>query len=190
MKSLLSTMAAAVATIVVAAPLAHAGGFQLFPILHSGYELAPAVAVVGGYADPDVAGVTGSGIYGVELSIACPLLKTPANGIRQQISLTRFDHRGLRATALELNPHYRVEVAPNLAIGAGPALGVIWTDLHGESDTVLGAGLGASAEYRLGGHLFAGLEARALWTTEADAGAGTDTGVNSVRSLVKLGYRF
>ncbi len=190
MKSILKTMAAAVVTTIVAVPLAHAGGFEFLPVLHSGYHLEPAVAVVGGWADPDVAGVSGSGIYGVELSIACPLLKTPTNGIRQQISLTRFNHRGLRATSLELNPHYRVEVAPRLDVGVGPALGVIWTDLHGESDTVFGAGLGASADYRLGDHLFAGLEARALWTTEADTGNGTDTGVNNVRSLVKLGYRF
>jgi hypothetical protein len=83
------------------------------------YKPNMAVALKGGMLDADVPGADASFAYGVELSLDCPLLRTPVGKIRQQLSWNRMDEDGLELNTLELNPHYVVEMA-RLWVGAGP----------------------------------------------------------------------
>jgi len=175
--------------LTVAAPLpAAADGWTVLPATGSDYEAAPTVALLGGFQDPAVDGVDADGAYGVEVGLSCPTLAPPAGRIRQQISLTRFDNDGLELTSMEINPHYLVDIARDLAVGVGPGLGYVVADAGGDSDGVFALQAGASLHYRQG-PLFLGAEARYQWTQEADLGA-LETEVDNHRVLAKAGLAF
>ena len=183
------TLAVSLTLALVASPGAQAQGWDWFPVTDAGYQAEPTLAALGGVQNPDVDGVSSAGAYGVELSLNCPTLATPRHGIRQQISLTRFDNDGLELTSLEINPHYVVPVAQNLGFGFGPGLSYVSADADGgDSDGVLGLQAGVSVNYRQG-PLFLGAEARYQWTQEADLG-GAETDLANSRLMGKAGVNF
>lgn len=149
------------------------------------YQAQPSLALVGGAMDPDFGQVDSGALYGVELSLNCPLLQPPTNRIRQQLSLTRFDEDGVKITSLEINPHYVVAMGENLEIGFGPGFGVLDVEAGPEDEMLLGAQVGASVHYRRGA-LFFGGEARYQVTTEEGFG-GRDRGADNTRVLLKVG---
>jgi len=160
---------------------------KLFPILSDGdYCLGPAVALVGGYGKTN--NVKSSGLYGVEFSLACPLLQLSDFDIKQQVSLVHQNNDGYEATSFELNPHVMFDVANKVQVGVGPELGVLFAK-GTKSDTVFTYGLGASANYDLANNMFVGAEARYQWTTDAELG-GTKDDLNNFRTLLKVGVHF
>ncbi len=185
-KTIKSTIAASL--FIAASAQASEGQWRWFPGLDSQYQAQTSLALIGGSADVDLSGQDSDSLYGIEASFNCPLLQTPANRIRQQVSLTRFDADGLDITALEINPHYVVPVADGLEAGFGPGFGAAKVSVAGSDETVLGVQLGASLHYRRGA-MFVGAEARYQWTTEENFGAG-DIAIDNSRILLKAGVNF
>ncbi|MEF8792385.1 hypothetical protein [Thiohalorhabdus sp.] len=173
---------------LAASSAAQAQGWSLLPVTDADYRAEPTLAALGGMQDPDVDGVSSGGAYGVELSLNCPTLATPRHGIRQQISLTRFDNDGLELTSLEINPHYVMPIGQGLGFGFGPGLSYVAADGGGDSDGVFGLQAGVSLHYRQG-PLFLGAEARYQWTQDADLGGG-DTDLANSRLMGKAGVTF
>ncbi|MDR9424585.1 MAG: hypothetical protein RI567_04800 [Marinobacter sp.] len=149
------------------------------------YQAQPTLAMVGGVMDPDFGPAGAGGVYGLELSLDCPLLQPPSNRIRQQLSLTQYDEDGVEINSLEINPHYVVPVSENLEIGFGPGIGVLDVDAGSHDDTLLGFQAGASVHYRQGA-FFVGGEARYQVTTEERFG-GRDQDADNARVLLKVG---
>ena len=171
---------------LVAAMPAQAQDWQLLPAIGSDYKAQPTFALTAGTQDYDD-GDSG-GVYGVELGLACPTLKPPQGRIRQQISLTRYDEDGLETTSLEVNPHYMVDLASNLAVGFGPGLGYVQADTSVGDDGVFALQAGTSLHYRTG-PLFLGAEARYQWTQSADFGGGSHD-MDNIRLQGKVGVAF
>lgn len=181
---MIKPLAAAVAALTISG-LAQASAWNFPAVTTAGYTAEPTVALLGGALDPDIDGASSDTLYGIELSLNCPLIQPPSNRIRQQLSLTRFDDQGVEITSLEMNPHYVVPVAENLELGFGPGFGVMWVDSGDQSETLLGVQAGVSLHYRRDG-FFVGAEARYQLTSEEDFGAG-DTDINNSRVLLKVG---
>lgn len=154
-----------------------------------GYTAEPTISLMLGRMSPGD-DFRSSAIAGVELSLNCPLLQPPTNRIRQQVSLTWYDKGRNEITSLEINPHYVVEVAPGLELGAGPGLGLVMVDTATGDGNVLGVQFGASAHYHGNSPLFIGAEARYQLTTESRFGGGQKTDVNNFRFGIKVGYSF
>lgn len=170
---------------LLAATPVMAGEWTFLPAAGSDYHAEPAIAAKGSWLDID--DIEASPSYGGELSFNCPLIGTPVGRIRQQLSYNYFDHDGATYQSVELNPHFQMEVAPNLWLGAGPGLGYVWTDQgsHDGNAVAVQAGLGGS--YTVG-HMMLGLESRYQWTL-GNPFVGTQSGENWLTS-VKLGYAF
>ena len=149
------------------------------------YQVQPTVALLGGVMDPDFGPAGSGGVYGLELSLDCPLLQPPSNRIRQQVSLTQYDEDGVEITSLEINPHYVVPMSENLEFGFGPGIGVMDVDTGSHDNTLLGIQAGASVHYRQGA-FFAGAEARYQVTTEERFG-NRDRDADNARVLLKVG---
>jgi hypothetical protein len=145
---------------------ATAGEWNFLAGTKDGYKAEPIVSVMAGSMDVD--GESGT-ITGVEVSLNCPLVQPPSNRIRQQASITSYDEGGVSVTNFEINPHYVVEVAPNLEVGGGPGFGYMMSD---DVPDQLGFQLGASAQM----------------TTPADSDASGDA--DNSRFAVKVGYAF
>lgn len=186
MRRLIGVSAICFAIAGVSAPAA-AEGWDALPVLGDNYSAKPTLALIGGAMDPDFSGADTGAVYGVELSLDCPLLQPPVNRIRQQLSLTHYND-DVEITSLEINPHYVMPLVEGLELGFGPGLGVLSVDTDNGDETVFGLQAGASLHYRAG-PLFLGAEARYQATTEGDFGAG-DQDVNNARYMVKAGVNF
>ena len=161
---------------------------KLLPIMSDGeYCLGPAVALIGGYGKTN--NVKSTGLYGVEFSLACPLLQIPDFDIKQQVSLVHQNSDGYEATSFELNPHVMFDVVKDIQVGVGPELGVLFAK-GAKSDTVFTYGLGTSANYDLANGMFIGAEARYQWTTDAELVSGVKNDLNNFRTLLKVGVHF
>lgn len=147
------------------------------------------VALLGGYGT--VEHENGAAMYGLEVSLACPMLQLPTHAIRQQVSLVHYDENGFTMNSLEFNPHLLFDLTDNLQLGAGPGFGVIFADADGGNSTVmLGINAGLSLNYDITPQLFTGVETRWQWTTEGEFVSGSKTSVDNYRSLFKVGMRF
>ncbi|MGE5547447.1 MAG: hypothetical protein ACM33T_11150 [Solirubrobacterales bacterium] len=180
---------AAAAIAVLAAIPAQAGEWGFLPVTNDpSFKFEPAIALKGGWMAPDVGGVGDDFAYGAELSFNCGLLRLPVGRIRHQLSYNRFDHDGLELQTVEFNPHYQVEAAPNLWIGAGPGVGFVWAESDRGSDANMWAlNAGAGATYVMG-HVTLGVESRYQWTQ--DDAVGATKGADNWLTTVKVGYKF
>lgn len=185
-----SLMAVLTAFAGLAAIPAQAGEWGFMPAVNdAAYKPNFAVAAKGGVLDADVPGANAGFAYGAELSLDCPLIRTPVGKIRQQLSWNRMDKDGLELNTLELNPHFVLEAAKDLWVGAGPGLGYVWADHSTGRDADMWAvQLGASVTYTMN-HMLVGLESRYQWTEGSDVGSGHD-GADNWLTMVKLGYKF
>lgn len=179
-------LSAILASSVIVSPAVQAEGVTFLPVKQDGFVYEPTFSITGGSLDADVGDVDRAGTFGIELSFNCPLLATPSNGIRQQLSITSFDNDGLEMTSFEINPHYVIDLGSNFGVGFGPGVGVVNVDYGSDSDTVFAAQLGASLQYRTGA-IYLGLDARQQYTGDVD---GLDTDVNNTLLRAKLGYDF
>lgn len=176
----------ALSAILFSSATVKAGSFTFAPFLQEGFKYEPTLSFIGGKLDPDIEDVDESAVVGIELSFNHPLLATPANGIREQLSIISFDNDGLKMTSFEINPHYVINLSPAFAFGFGPGIGLVNVDYNGDSDTAFSGQLGASIQYRTGTLYFA-LEARQQYTANIDM---LDDDVNNTRISLKLGYDF
>jgi len=169
---------------------AQAADWGLLPVANDpAYKPNFAVALKGGMLDADVPGAGAGLAYGAELSLDCPLIRTPVGKIRQQLSWNRADEDGLELNTVELNPHFVVEAAKDLWVGAGPGVGYVWADHSTGRDADMWAvQAGASVTYTAG-HMLVGLESRYQWTESEDVGTGRD-GADNWLTMAKVGYRF
>jgi len=62
--------------------------------------------------------------HGLEMSLQCPLMCTKKNYVRQQLIAVYSHGDILNSLAIEINPHYRLNVTPTFEIAAGPGFGV------------------------------------------------------------------
>ena len=165
---------------LLASQAAMAGEWNFLAGTKDGYKAEPIVSLMAGNMDFDK---TDGAIMGVEVSLNCPLIQPPTNRIRQQASITSYDENGVAVTNLEINPHYVVEVADKLEIGAGPGFGYLASD----GADMLGFQLGASVHYT-GLPVFIGAEWRMQMTTAVDSDVDGDA--DNTRFAVKVGYAF
>ena len=184
-----TTIALASAVLLGAANVQAADDWTWFAGWKEDYKGQPAVSVMLGQMDPGD-NMDSDTITGIELSVNCPLVKPPTNRIRQQVSYTKYDDKGVEITSLELNPHYVVKVSPGLEIGAGPGLGYVMVDNATSDGSVLALQVGVSAHYTLQSPLFIGAEARYQITGEDNFGAATKSDVDNFRFAIKAGYSF
>lgn len=174
-----------------------AEGWQFLAGKEPGYKAEPIISLMAGQMSPDDSDLDSGTIIGAELSLNCVLLQPPTNRLRQQISVTRYDETidgvDLTITNIELNPHYVVEVAPNVEVGGGPGLGFVMTsaDFDGSKDpNYFAFQLGASVHYT-GLPVFLGAEWRYQMTTDEEfVSGGTKDDINNSRFAVKVGYAF
>jgi opacity protein-like surface antigen len=166
---------------------AQAGEWEFLPVLNSDYTPQFALALTGGVLQGDASST--ESVFGVEISLDCPLLKAPNHTIRQQASFTKYDHNGEKLSSFELNPHHMFEMTDNTYIGVGPSLGFAKYERAGDSDTVFTYGLGLSLRTNFTEHFFVGAEMRYVWTQDANIN-GVEDDVNNLRTVAKIGYQF
>ncbi len=185
-----TSIALASAALMGAANVQAAAEWNWFAGLDDDYKAEPAVSIMLGQMDPGD-NMDSDTISGIELSLNCPLVKSPSNRVRQQISYTSYDDNGVEIASIELNPHYIVAVASGLEIGGGPGLGYVMVDSAAGDGSVFALQLGVSAHYTLQSPLFIGAEARYQITGEDDfGGGGPEDDINNYRIALKVGYSF
>lgn len=169
---------------------AQAQDWRFFPGGDDDYRAQPTVSLIYGRTMPSATGFKDGNIAGIELSLNCPMLQPPRNRIRQQLSYIHYSQADKEIDALEINPHYVVEIAPDLEIGGGPGLAYIKTTTQINDPSLWGLNLGLSVHYRGLGPVFIGAEYRYQITSDEDFGNGTKEDLNNSRYDIKLGYEF
>ncbi len=164
-----------------------ADGVQFLPAMNSSYTPSLAIAALGGYQKTD--SLDGTGAYGIELSLTCPLLQIPNHIIRQQVSFVHADSNGIATNSVELNPHVLFDLAPQLRIGVGPSLGAVYAYGRDDHEVVFGIGAGVSLTYDIAPQYFVGVESRHQWTSNANLG-GSKVDLDNSRTLLKVGVHF
>lgn len=186
MKSI--TLALSSAAMLVAGN-AQAEGWTWMAGSKDDYKAQPTISLLLGQMDP-ADSLDSDTISGIELSLNCPLLQPPTNRVRQQLSYTKYEDKGVEIASLELNPHYVVEVSPGLEIGGGPGLGYVMVDTANGDGDVFGLQFGVSAHYHGRSPLYLGADLRYQITGEDNFGAATESDVNNTRLTIKVGYSF
>lgn len=187
MKKTFSSLAIA-ATLTLSAQSVLAADWDFLPVVNDDYQYAPQLSLIGGSMDPSD-GNSGS-MSGIELSLNCPLLKAPEGVIRQQISFTSYDENGLELDSFELNPHYQINIAPDMTFGFGPGFGYVTAKSAAVDDSAFTLQAGASLNYTAG-QIVIGAEARyQLMVSDIEASNGSEVDVDNTRLMLKLGYRF
>lgn len=135
-------------------------------------------------------------VYGIEISLECPLIQTRKSHIRQQFTLIRQEGKNLKTISVEINPQYKIISKPSFELGAGPSAGWIFAKTTEESKTIFSYGLGASAVYQFK-KLFIGFESRYVLTKKVsfnDINNKPESAVvgnlNNLRTFLKFGYKF
>jgi hypothetical protein len=149
----------------------------------------PAIAVLGGVLFPDVPRADDDLVYGIELSANCQFIQPAQGRVRHHLSVTRYNDSPLKMTSAELNSHYTVDVAPDLALGVGPGIGYARTDIGRDDHGLWSFQVGGSMHYRTTGNLFLGLEARYQFTESARF-EGRSRDADNLRILGKAGFHF
>ena len=167
---------------------AQAADWEFFPVVSDDYNFAPQLSIITGNLDPKD-GESGS-LTGLELAINCPLLKAPNGVIRQQVSYATFDENGVEISTFELNPHYQIEVAPNLNFGFGPGFGYITAEGGNLDDSSITLQAGASLNYHID-QFVVGAEARyQTLLSDMKLPSGGEVDIDNTRFMLKIGYNF
>lgn len=135
-------------------------------------------------------------VYGVEISLQCPLINTKKNYIRQQFSLIRQEGKKLKTLAVEINPQYQIIAKPSFELGVGPSAGLIFANTSEDNKPIFNYGLGASTIYHFK-KFFIGFESRYALTKKVSFTnlnnklESVVTGnLNNLRTFLKFGYKF
>ncbi len=168
------------------------GNRTILPFLKKGYRPQIGIAPLAGFQktkhvdDLDF-------VYGVEISLQCPLYQCKKNHIRQQLSIVQTKREGFSALAFELAPHYKLPIASDAEFGVGPHIGyqtnkitLLDTDF---TSGVFTYGLGGSLNYAFKS-IFMGVDARYVWTTKPEYNNIKTESMDNFRVLAKIGYKF
>ncbi len=135
-------------------------------------------------------------VYGVEISLECPLIQTRKSHIRQQFSLIRQEGKKLKTISVELNPQYKIVTVPSFELGVGPSAGLIFVNTTGKIKTVFNYGFGASVIFNIKKY-FIGLESRYAFTNKVALTSINNKqesvvigNLNNLRTFLKFGYKF
>jgi opacity protein-like surface antigen len=150
------------------------------------------IAAVVGYADYSSDSAAGDDtVYGLEVSFDCPVFTLPGEHIlRQQLMVEKGDEDGFKTTRIEMNPYYSIPLSEKLLFGIGPGIGGIKGETAGGSDWAFSYHVGAGVKYYLTDDVLVGLDVRQQWTAEKEFGTGVKQDLDSLRTFVKVGYRF
>jgi hypothetical protein len=156
--------------------------WKWMPIAGEEYTPDYAVASLWGSHELDKYDNYSGDVFGVELSMKCGLLQASEHEIRQQISLTNYDHHKDRVIILGLNPHYMFSFADQFYLGFGPSMQLVYVDSDTTSkNALLGLGIGGSLRKDFTDKIFFGVEINYVKTNASD--------FDNFRAIGKLGYR-
>ena len=132
-------------------------------------------------------------VYGVEISMECPLIQTQKSRIRQQFSLMRLEGRKYKSLAAEINPQFKIIDDHSFELGVGLSVGVVFTKAMEDKKALFSYGLGASFMYQFG-KLSIGVESRYAITkkvafSEFNKESTLYANLNNLRSIMKVGYK-
>ncbi len=163
-------------------------GWRLFAGTEDDFQFKPTLSLMTGAIDSDEIMPDAGMAYGIEASFACPLIQSPGNKIRQQISYMNYDEDNVTLHTVEANVHYRIAVSEKVKAGFGPGIGYVRSEIADKTTNMLAGQLGASLHYNYEKY-FVGGEARYQFTQGSDVGAGNN-GAENWRALLKVGYNF
>jgi opacity protein-like surface antigen len=163
------------------------------PFIKKGYHPQLAASLVGGIQNNSGLLDASSTVYGVEISMQCPLLCTGKNYIRQQLSIVQQNGDIMKSVAAELNPHYRIIALPKFELGIGPSLGLAFATANNDDRTVFTYGAGVSLAHYFG-RVFIGAESRYALSGDVNFHNNTNNttltnNLNNLRSVLKLGVK-
>lgn len=167
--------------------------FQAFPIFKDpNYKPNIEVALIGGYVGFANNDIDGGEMYGLEVSLDCPVFTLPGdNLIRQQLSVNKYSKNSVDVTTLEINPYYFMHLSKDLLFGFGPGIGAALVDAPGQNTWLFTYQAGAGLKYYINKDVLVGLDVRWQGSVEKDyMGSGKDDNLNNTRTLAKIGYRF
>jgi len=157
--------------------------WKFFPVKESGYSPDYAVAPIWGSYQFDKSENSSGDMFGVELSLNCPLVKPSNHDVRQQVSLTSYDHSGDTLVTLALNPHYMFPFSDNFQLGVGPSFQMGYIDSDSTAkDIFYGVGFGGSLRKDFTERIFFGIEINHTWLNAGD--------FDNFRAIGKVGYKF
>lgn len=189
-KSLLALAGSA----LLSSSLYSADEFQALPIFtNDNYKTNIEVALVSGYMGFSNSAIDGGMMYGLEVSLDCPVFTLPGNNLlRQQISVNRYSESGLDITTIEVNPYYFIDLSDKLVFGFGPGIGGAFVDASGGKETWLFTyQAGAGLKYYITEDILLGADVRWQGSVEKDyLGTGNQENLNNTRAMAKIGYRF
>lgn len=88
--------------------------------LKKGYKPQIGLSLIGGIQNnKNVEAATP--VYGIEISMECPLIQTSKSHIRQQFSLIRQQGKRLKTVSVELSPQYKIITVPSFELGVVPS---------------------------------------------------------------------
>jgi opacity protein-like surface antigen len=150
------------------------------------------VALIGGYAGFSNNDLDSGSMYGLEVSLDCPIFTLPGdNLLRQQVSINRYSKNSADVTTIEMNPYYFINLSKDLVFGFGPGIGAGLVDAPGKETWLFTYQAGAGLKYYINKDVLVGVDVRWQGSVEKDyTGSGKDDNLNNTRTLAKLGYRF
>jgi opacity protein-like surface antigen len=167
--------------------------FVAFPILNDPtYKPNIEVALIGGYVGFANNDLDGGSMYGLEVSLDCPVFTLAGdNLIRQQLSVNKYSKNSADVTTIEMNPYYFMHLSKDLLLGFGPGIGAAFVDVPGKETWLFTYQAGAGLKYYINKNVLVGLDVRWQGSVDKDyTGSGKDDNLNNTRTLAKVGYRF
>ena len=165
----------------------------LLPVFKKGYRPQFGINLVGGFQNNQNFDKSAA-VYGVDISLQCPLLCTEKNYIRQQLSIIKQNGEKLKSLAAELNPQYRLIAKSNFELGVGPSFGLLFAEANNDKKNAFTYGLGGSVVYHVGKVFFTAESRYGLTSTIHFTNDVTSTivskNLNNLRTLLKIGYKF
>lgn len=165
-----------------------AQSWKVLPVLDADYSPNFAVAVTAG-AQELKSSDDYSGVYGLEVSLNCPLLTPPEHTIRQQLSIENYEYDNILITSFELSPHHMFELSSTMTVGIGPSVGVSHVEVNDIDDTLFTYGAGASIRKDITSDFFIGAQTQYIWMSDTDFG-NKDVDLNSFKLIIKSGFQF
>ncbi|MEO8172644.1 MAG: hypothetical protein ABI581_06160 [Sediminibacterium sp.] len=156
------------------------------------YNMKMGISLLGGIQNSK--GLNTAPVFGAEISIACPLVHSQKNYIRQYIRFTQQGDETYKTTSVELNPQISIFQGAHFNLGIGPNTGVIFATKDGEQRTRFSYGLGASTVYSIKkisfgiGMCFAATNKVSF--TDTDNKSSEVSHLNNLKTFLKVGYNF
>jgi opacity protein-like surface antigen len=194
MKVIQKSLLALASTVFLAGSVFGADEFKAFPIFtDENFDPNIEVALVAGHMSPSNKDLKSAMMYGLEVSLDCPVFTLPGeNLLRQQFSVNRYSKNSVDITTIEVNPYYFINLSENFVVGFGPGIGGAHVDVDGGARTwMFTYQVGAGVKYYFNEDVFAGVDLRQQWSVEKDyLQSGTKEDVENFRAMAKVGYRF